>query len=359
MNWLMQIGIRRGLRGVLLAASLAAVSAPALPAAAPPADARAIMQKVEDFDDGDDLVSDIELTLTDRQGNRKVRRMRRLAKNFGRDGRDEYAYSYFYFPQVLEGMTVLTFDYHNYDQEDETWVYIPQLGRTKRMTSADKTGRLMGSDINYGDLVQRDTNRYDFRLLGEEQVRQWHTWLIEFVPRREEEIRRYGYLKGRAWVDKASFRVVRAIFWKAENNEVKYFEIYKMKKIAGIWTPLAMSFMLKKGAVLLHRTDMKVINPRYGQKLGANLFDPNSLERKLPPELLPAGADPDAKSNKQNAVAALKLKLETGKAIAGIPVGVLGALAVLAALLTAIAAALAARRLRSGRAASQAVRMES
>lgn len=338
-------------RGLLFRAmpAIVAVLLPGMPVAAPAQapDAHAIMQRVEDFDDGDNLVSDIELTLTDRQGNQKTRKMRRLAKNFGADRRDEYAYSYFYFPRELEGMTVLTFDYHDYDKEDETWVHIPQLGRTKRMTSSDKTGRLMGSDINYGDLVQRDTNRYDFRLLGEERVRDWDTWVIEFVPRTEEEIARYGYLKGQAWVDKASYRVVRAIFWKAENNEVKYFEIYRLERISGIWTPLSMSFMLKKGDVVLHRTDMQVVNPRYDQKLSEDLFDPNWLDRRLPPELLPAGADPDAQGHRPNAVDALRLKMEMTNDVAGIPLGVLGALSVVALLVVAIATALVVRRVRA------------
>lgn len=311
-----------------------------------PMDARTIMQKVEDFDDGDNLVSDIELTLTDRQGNQKIRKMRRLGKNFGTDKRDEYAYSYFYAPRELEGMTVLTFDYHDYDKEDETWVYIPQLGQTKRMTSKDKTGRLMGSDINYGDLVQRDINRYEFKLLREENVKNWSTWVIEFTPRSEEEIKKYGYIKGQAWVDKDSFRVVRSIFWKAENNEVKYFEIYKLEKISGIWTPLDMSFMVKKGNVVLHRTDMKITNPRYNQNLSEGLFDPNWLDRKLPVALLPAGADPDAKLNRQNKLDALKLKLETSRDMAGMPLGAFAAFAVLGVLVLIFGASLLYRRLR-------------
>ena len=322
----------------------------AIPGATEPLDARAIMQRVEDFDDGDNLVSDIELTLTDRQGNQKIRKMRRLGKNFGADKRDEYAYSYFYAPKELEGMTVLTFDYHDYNQEDETWVYIPQLGQTKRMTSQDKTGRLMGSDINYGDLAQRDTRLYDFKLLREEKVRQWDTWVIEFTPRTEEEVRRYGYTKGQAWVDKESFRVVRSIFWKAENNEDKYFEIYKLEKISGIWTPLDMSFMLKKGDVVLHRTDMKISNHRYNQNLSESLFDPNWLDRKLPAALLPTGSDPDAKLNKQNKIDALKLKLEINNGIAGMPLGVFGALVVFAVIVLGMVVSRWRRKARIDRA---------
>lgn len=340
-NWLRRILPSIMSVGLLVASNIVAAET---------MDARAIMQQVEDFDDGDNEVSDMELTLTDRQGNQKIRKMRRLAKNFGADKRDEYAYSYFYAPRELEGMTVLTFDYHDDGKEDDIWVYIPQLGQTKRMTSQDRTGRLMGSDINYGDLVQRDTIHYDFKLLREEKVKQWDTWVIEFVPRTEEEIRRFGYVKGQAYVDKASFRVVRAIFWKAENNEVKYFEVYKLENISGIWTPLEMSFTLKKGDVVLHRTDMKVINPRYNQNLSESLFEPNWLDRKLPPELLPVGADPDAKLNKQSHIDALKLKFETTNEVAGIPLGVFGTLAVLALIALAMLTVMVARKVRNGRA---------
>lgn len=329
-SMLLTSGALRRLVGALIVGIATHAGAVAIqPAGAP--DARAIMQRVEDFDDGDNQVSDIELTLTDREGNRKIRKMVRLAKNFGADKRDEYAYNYFYAPQELNGMSVLTFDYHDDSKEDDTWVYIPQLNKTKRMTSQDKTGRLAGSDINYGDLVQRDTSLYDFTFLREEKVGKWSAWAIEFVPKTEEEIRRFGYSKGIAWVDKESYRVVRSIFWKAENNEVKYFEVYDMENISGIWTPLEMSFMVKKGDVVVHRTDMRIAGTRYNQNLDARLFDPARLGQPLPPEFMPVVDASDAGMLTQNTIDA-KRHAQTARQIAGMPIGVFGSLMVLSAI---------------------------
>jgi outer membrane lipoprotein-sorting protein len=295
--------------------------------------AKEIMQKVEDFDDGDNSISDIEFILTDRQGNQEKRKLRRLGKNFGPNGRDEYTYSYFYSPTLIDGTRVLTYDYHDDARDDETWIFIPDLGKVKRLTSRDKTSKLMGSDISYGDLTQRDLSKYDFKLLGEEKVRNWDTYMVEFTPKTEEEVKRFGYLKGQVWVDKLSFRAVRSIFWKSEGGQAKYFEIYKMENIDGIWTALDMSFTVKRGDAVVHRTDMRVSNVKYNQTFPQSLFSPGYLSDGLSDQLRPAGADPQSAHKERSVLGALRVKATlspTGPF--GMPKGIFALVVGLAAL---------------------------
>jgi outer membrane lipoprotein-sorting protein len=309
--------------------------------------AHEIMQKVEDFDDGDNSINDIEFVLTDHQGNQQGRKLRRFGKNFGADGRDEYAYTYFYSPAALEGTRVLTYDYHDDQKDDETWIFIPEVGKIKRLTSKDKTSKLMGTDINYGDLTQRNLDNYEFKLLGEERVRNWDTYMIEFTPTTEEEVKRFGYLKGHVWVDKVSFRAVRSIFWKDEGNQIKYFEIYKMENIDGIWTALDMSFTVKRGDVVAHRTDMHVSNVHYNQNLPSSLFVPEYLDTPLPDPLRPEGPDPQASTKKPSVLGALRVKAMMSPAgLFGIPKGIFGLVVMLIVLSIALALIAIVRRRR-------------
>ena len=47
----------------------------------------------------------------------------------------------------------LTYDYDASGKDDDQWLYLPALGKTKRIASSDQSGAFMGSDFNYSDLI--------------------------------------------------------------------------------------------------------------------------------------------------------------------------------------------------------------
>lgn len=246
--------------------------------AAEPAGAAQIMQAVDEFDDGDHMVADVELVLTDRQGTQQTKRFQRYMRNGARP-RDKYSFVRFYEPRLLAGTTVLAYDYRDHRQDNDSWIYIPEIGKVKRLTSSERTGKLMGSDISYGDLTKRNIDNYDFALLGEVAVGEWRTWHIEFVPKTDEEVQRFGYLKGQVWVDKRSLRIVRSIFWKAENHQTKLFDVKKMDLIDGIWTPVDMVFATQHDGTTVHHTAMKFSSVRYNRPVADHLFTPEGMAR--------------------------------------------------------------------------------
>lgn len=239
---------------------------------------RQIMQAVDDFDDGDHMVADVELVLTDRQGMRQTKRFQRYLRN-GANPKDKYSYIQFYEPKLLSGTTVLAYDYRDHRKDNDSWIYLPEVGKVKRLTTSERTGRLMGSDISYGDLTKRNIENYDFKLLAETPVGAWKTWHIEFVPKTEEEVQRFGYLKGQVWVDQQSLRIVRSIFWKAENRQAKLFDVKKMELIDGIWTPTDMVFAVQQNGATVHHTTMKFSSVHYNRPVADHLFTPEGMAR--------------------------------------------------------------------------------
>ncbi|MCB1829203.1 MAG: outer membrane lipoprotein-sorting protein, partial [Gammaproteobacteria bacterium] len=107
----------------------------------------------------------------------------------------------------------LTYDYDDPEQDDDQWLYLPALSKSKRIASSDKSGAFMGSDFNYSDMTRRNLNAYDFRLLKEDEVRGRKAWLIEALPKDREEMEETGYKKSLVFVDQESFVVVRAVHW--------------------------------------------------------------------------------------------------------------------------------------------------
>jgi hypothetical protein len=241
-----------------------------------------IMKYVEDFDDGDDFTSRIELQLIDRYGNKRHFQMRQMRKYFGKGGRDRYTRSVFFHPEPLKNVSVLSFDYDSADKTDDRWIYIPGIKDIKKINS-EEAGKLMGSDISYSDLNRRKVEEYQYKKLGEEEVNGWDTWKIEYSTNSEKVIKKYGYTKGIVWVDKGSFRVVRAIFWLADKQFVKkYYNLNNMKKIDGIWTPVDFTFMTKRKSEVLHVTKMKLNDVKYYNKLPKDLFKIKNLNTQLP-----------------------------------------------------------------------------
>ena len=124
--------------------------------------ARAIMDRVDARDDGDHSVQDLEMLLVDKRGGQRVRKLR----GYGRDvGEDEQSIMFFLSPADVERTGFLTYDYDDPARDDDQWLYLPALSRTKRIASSDKSGSFMGSDFSYADMTERPLDAYRYTLM--------------------------------------------------------------------------------------------------------------------------------------------------------------------------------------------------
>ncbi len=247
-------------------------------AAAGPPDARAIMQAVDDRDDGDDGISDIEMILIDKRGNKRLRKIRSFSKDFGED---DYQLMFFLSPADLKDTAFLTYDYDDDDRDDDQWLYLPALGKTKRIATRDKSGSFMGSDLSYADMTQRPLDYYDYKILDEIDVNGVPVWVIEAIPRSQDEIDETGYTKTVSFVRKDNYVVIRAKSWVKKGRRHKYLDVKKLELIDGIWVATEMTMTTKKGKEILHKTILKNKNVRFDQDLDEALFSTRRLEKGL------------------------------------------------------------------------------
>ena len=230
--------------------------------------AREIMLAVDDRDDGDNGIMDLEMILIDKRGNQRVRKIRSFGKDFGEEA-------------DVKDTGFLTYDYDDETRDDDQWLYLPALKKTKRIAAGDKSGSFMGSDFSYADLTERPLDYYDYKLLEHSEVRGVPVWVIEAVPRTEEEIDETGYTKTVSFVRKDNYVVIRSKSWVKKGNRQKYFDVKKLEQIDGIWTPTEMHMATKKGKKVLHRTVLKNTNVKFNQDLGDDLFSTRRLEKGL------------------------------------------------------------------------------
>ena len=234
-----------------------------------------IMKRVDERNDGDNRVARISMTLIDRKGQKRNRTLETFMKD---KGPDTLNLIFFAAPANVRNTGFLTYDYATPESDDDQWLYLPELRKTKRIASSNKSQSFMGTDFSYADMTRRVLEEWTYRLLGEREVNGKKTWLIEAVPASGLVKRRYGYAKSVLFVRQDIDMVVRAAHWLTNGGKLKYLDIRKLEKIDGIWvaTELDMKTVLNKES--LHRTVMRFENVRYNQNLDEGLFSLRRLE---------------------------------------------------------------------------------
>ncbi len=235
-----------------------------------------IMQRVDARDDGDNMTARQEMILIDKNNNRRVREMTLFAKDVGRDTR---RLVFFLSPANVKNTGFLTYDYDSGDRDDDQWLYLPALRKTKRIASSDKSAAFMGSDFSYADLTRRVISEWKFKILKEAEVRGKPVWLIEALPASDVIRKRYGYDKSVVFVRQDLFMVVRAVHWMSEGGKLKYLDMKTVEEIDGIWTATEMDVKTTRSRKTLHRTILRFHDVKYNQAVDSDLFTIRRLEK--------------------------------------------------------------------------------
>jgi len=244
-------------------------------------EARAIMEKVDARDDGVNQVSDMEMILIDKKGKERIRKIHAFSKD---KGEDTLKLMFFQHPADVKDTAFLTFDYDDPDKDDEQWLYLPALRKTKRIASTDKSGSFMGSDLTYSDMTSRNLEDYDYTFYEkskEKEVKGVKTWVIWSVPRSKDIIKETGYDKSLLFVRQDNFFVIRALHWVRDGGYKKYMDIKKLDLIDGVWVATEMHVTKKKGKKLAHKTILKLNNVKFNQNLDYELFTVRRMEKGL------------------------------------------------------------------------------
>ncbi len=225
-----------------------------------------IMQKVYDLPTGDDTQGELTMTLVNKQGEQRVRKLKQYIKN---EGDIEKKIMFFTSPADVRGTSFMNWSY-NSGQDDDQWIYLPALKRTKRISSGSKSDYFMGSDFTYDDLGDRHPDEDNHKLLREEMVNEKACYVVESTPKDED----YMYSKTITWIMKDNFIGLKREFHDEDGNLLKTLTIHKYEKINGFWTILKteMNNVQKN-----HKTIMEFSNVKVNQGIPASKFTERSM----------------------------------------------------------------------------------
>lgn len=123
------------------------------------------------------------------------------------------------------------------DGDESRKIFLPELGKVRRIASSEGGGSFMGTDFSYDDIstTARDTSRDEHVLLREESLGGTPCWVIQSTPRDRGDSQ---YSKSLRWIAKDNWLTLKAEMYDKAGELLKRLEIGKYEQRSGYWTPL-------------------------------------------------------------------------------------------------------------------------
>ncbi|MBQ4124329.1 MAG: outer membrane lipoprotein-sorting protein [Desulfovibrio sp.] len=213
---------------------------------------------------------DVEITLVNANGGKRVRKLDRYQKNF--NVTDRKFILVFNSPADVKKTAFLVWDYEDADKDDDRWLYLPSMKQTRRISGASKNDYFMGSDLTYDDLGKRPVKKDAHKIIGEENFMGHPCWLLEAVPHKVED---NDYVRLVTWVDKES-QVMRKRNYYDKDGLLKVQTAYDIRKLDGVWSYIHVEV---ENQVNKHKTVLIESNHRYNTGIKDDLFRESVLQR--------------------------------------------------------------------------------
>jgi len=131
-------------------------------------------------------------------------------------------------PADLKGVGLLSHQHKN--REDDQWLYLPALNKTRRITGGGKGGRFIGSNFTYEDLGHHEIDDYSYLWLRTEKWDNASCDVVQITPKKIKS----AYSKTIAWIRKSDNQTVRTDLYNKKGVLIKRalfsnFKLYRGK----------------------------------------------------------------------------------------------------------------------------------
>ncbi len=160
--------------------------------------------------------SKMTMVLINAQGDKIKRELISKTKEIPKDG--DKSLIKFLIPKDVEGTKMLTWS-HKKDDDDQ-WLFLPSLKKTKRIHSSNKTSSFMGSEFSYEDLGSQEVEKYNYKFISEDDK----NWVIERTP-----LKKSGYSKQVSTISKKYMNAVKIDYFNKRKELMKtaFFDNFK------------------------------------------------------------------------------------------------------------------------------------
>lgn len=161
--------------------------------------------------------------------------------------------------------------------EDEAlgglWMYFPRSDHLLKVASRGLSA--LASDFSCEDLkLAFALDDYTFTNLGRDRWRDHDVWKVEMVPATTRLARELGFARAVGWVRDDIWMIVRSDYFDSRGELFKTFEVEALEQVQGVWTATRTAMVNHR---VNHRTDVEVLEVRYGLHLDEAVHRPQRL----------------------------------------------------------------------------------
>ena len=115
------------------------------------------------------------------------------------------------------------------DKDDDMWIYLPALRKTRRIVSSEKSKSYMGSEFSNADMSKPNIDDFNYELLGSATHESVDCWRVASIPKDENIEDKFGFSKKITLIDKQNYRVKKIDFYdlNRELHKVMVFSDYE------------------------------------------------------------------------------------------------------------------------------------
>ena len=251
-----------------------------------PESAEWVARQIEDRDIGRDGRFQLKMRLFDRQQRARERELtiltlrgqtRQGGAKGGADGVGDRVLIRFTYPNDIKDTAFLVWEHP--DAEDERFLYLPALGRVRRIAGAEAQDNFVGSDFAYEDISGREFDDYTYAVV--EQNGSWTGPDSQRFPAYRIESRakdaQARFPRVVSTVRKDNFVVVHAEIFNRRNEHQKTYDVRRLERVQNIWT---LSDVVMVNLTERTRTELAMTTAQYNVGLKETDFSRRELERK-------------------------------------------------------------------------------
>jgi outer membrane lipoprotein-sorting protein len=233
-------------------------------------DAAAIVRASRDRVTADTVSSRSRMVITAKDGSTSERVIDQYSKEGPKGDRTMIVFQR---PASVAGTRFLTME--NSGGAEDRWIFLPSLGKVRRIAASEGSGSFMGTDFSYDDIssASRDAGLDSHTLLREEPYNGKACYMIESRPVESS----YQYSRMVQWIDKDTKIVYKIELYdrKNTNSPVKIAEMKEIKEIQGRLTAMVTT-MATPGAGTSTTIYMDIL--KYDDPIPEGVFTTGYLE---------------------------------------------------------------------------------
>ena len=154
--------------------------------------------------------------------------------------------------------------------DDDMYLFLPTLKRTRRIAGSQKNGSFMGTDFSFADMESLDVKEATYERQPDTSVYGVDCYEIVATPKRSDS----EYSKIDLLVTKKNYLMWVAKYYSKSNEFVKAFRAYEEKQVEDYWIITKAQMWNKKTG---HTTAVSVENVRPKEPVDPGTLTPEAL----------------------------------------------------------------------------------